>query len=140
MKLHTVTNPNTTIHIDHRTCIYGGLGTIRCTVFSHLFSNTILEYIVEQSNLYAQQTMGAAKYNTWQIVTLEELKAYLGFNLLMGLVWLPEIEDYWKQDCFFHYAPIADQISRDRFREISRYLHFCDNSTWQIEENEVTIN
>ena len=47
----------------------------------------------------------------------------------MGLVQLPEIEDYWKQNPFFHYAPIADRIPRDRFRDISRYLHFCDNST-----------
>ena len=98
-------------------------------VFTHLFDDSILEYIVEQSNLYAQQTMDAAKYNAWQLITLEELKAYLGFNVLMGLVRLPEIEDYWKQDPFFHYAPIADRIPRDRFRDISRYLHFCDNST-----------
>ena len=26
-----------------------------------------------------------------------------------------------------HYAPIADRISRDRFEEITRYLHFVDN-------------
>ena len=97
--------------------------------FSHLFNDSILENVVAQTNLYAQQTMGAAKYNTWQKITLEELKAYLGFNVLMGLVQLPEIEDYWKQDPFFHYAPIADRIPRDRFRDISRYLHFCDNST-----------
>ena len=28
-----------------------------------------------------------------------------------------------------HYSPVADRITRDRFREISRYLHFTDNST-----------
>ena len=28
-----------------------------------------------------------------------------------------------------HYTPIADRISRDRFRELSRYLHFVDNTT-----------
>ena len=33
-------------------------------VFSHLFNDSILENIVEQTNLYPQQTMGAAKYNT----------------------------------------------------------------------------
>ena len=99
-------------------------------VFSHLINDSnILEYIVEQSNLYAQQTMGAAKYNTWQRITLEELKAYLRFNVLMGLVRLPEIEDYWKQDPFFHHAPIAGRIPRDQVRDISRYLQFCDNST-----------
>ena len=29
----------------------------------------------------------------------------------------------------YHYSPIADRITRDRYRDISRYLHFVDNST-----------
>ena len=28
-----------------------------------------------------------------------------------------------------HYAPIAERISWSRYKEISRYLHFVDNST-----------
>ena len=42
---------------------------------------------------------------------------------------LPAAEDYWKRDPIYNYAPIASRISRDRFREIGRYLHFVDNST-----------
>ena len=44
-------------------------------------------------------------------------------------VQLPSTEDYWKQSPVYHYSPIADKISRRRYREISRYLHFVDNST-----------
>ena len=44
----------------------------------------------------------------------------------MGLNQLPSIEDYWKQSPVYHYS---DKISRRRYREISRYLHFVDNST-----------
>ena len=29
----------------------------------------------------------------------------------------------------YHYSPVADKISRNRFHEIHRYLHFADNST-----------
>ena len=29
----------------------------------------------------------------------------------------------------YHYSPIADRITRDRFRDISRYLHFVENAT-----------
>ena len=43
--------------------------------------------------------------------------------LLMGLVQLPSISDYWKRDPTFYYQPIASKISRNRF------LHFTDNST-----------
>ena len=47
----------------------------------------------------------------------------------MGLVQEPELRDYWSQDKTFHYSPIADKISRTRFEEISRYLHFVDSQT-----------
>lgn len=46
----------------------------------------------------------------------------------MGINKLPEIRDYWSTDQYLHYAPIADRISRDRFEQITRHLHFVDNS------------
>ena len=65
----------------------------------------------------------------WEEVTTDELKAYLGFCIHMGINQLPAFDDYWSSDCTLRYSPIADKISRHRFREISRYLHFADNST-----------
>ena len=62
-------------------------------------------------------------------ITVEELQAYMGFMILMGLVKLPSIYDYWKRDEIYHYSPIASRISRDRFFELHRYLHFADNAT-----------
>ena len=47
----------------------------------------------------------------------------------MGVAHLPALDDYWSTDPTLHYSPVADRISRDRFREISRYLHFVDNTT-----------
>ena len=49
----------------------------------------------------------------------------------MSINSLPSLKDYWKRDPTFHYAPIADRITRDRFLEISRYLHFVDNDNLQ---------
>ena len=50
-----------------------------------------------------------------------------GFAILMGINRLPEIRDYWSTDENLRYAPIANRITRDRFEEITRYLHFADN-------------
>ena len=75
--------------------------------------------------------MGGEKYDAWDKVTTDELKAYLGFCILMGINRLPALDDYWSSDPTLRYSPIADRISRDHFREISRYLHFVDNSTLQ---------
>ena len=82
---------------------------------------------MEQSNKYAAECLGE-RFDSWHPLTLEELLAYFGFMILMGLVKLPFIYDYWKKDEIFHYSPVASPISRDRFFELHRYLHFEDNS------------
>ena len=73
--------------------------------------------------------MGQEKYRSWSNITVEELKAFLGFLVLMSINSLPTLKDYWKCDPTYHFAPIASRISRDRFLEVSRYLHFVDNDT-----------
>ncbi len=50
----------------------------------------------------------------------------------MGINSLPSLEDYWKEDKVYHYRPVADKIPRARFREISRYTHYVDNSTLSL--------
>ena len=61
-------------------------------------------------------------------VTAAEIEAFLGFMILMGINRLPALRDYWRCDPAYHCGPIADRIPRERFFEISRYLHFVDNS------------
>ena len=96
-------------------------------VFKLFFSDDLLDSIVEESNRYAAQVMGDERYREWTKITKEELKAFFGFSILMGIEKLPSVDDYWSKDPLLHYPPIADRIPRWRFREISRYLHFVDN-------------
>ena len=85
--------------------------------------------IVEQTNKYAAECMGMEKFEKWDKVTVDELCAYMGFMLLMGIVHLPSLYDYWKNDEVYHYSPITSKISCNRLLELHRYLHFVDNST-----------
>ena len=48
--------------------------------------------------------------------------------ILMGIVHLPSIYDYWEKVEIYNYSPVAFRITRDRFFEL-RYLHFADNSS-----------
>ena len=73
--------------------------------------------------------MGDDKYTSCVKITREELKAYLSFCILIGINHLPALDNYWSTDPTLHYSPIADRITRDRFREISRYLYFANNAT-----------
>ena len=65
-------------------------------IFFLFFTPPLLELIVEQTNKYAAECMGQEKYEKWDKVTIEELCAYMGFMLLMGIVHLPSLYDYWK--------------------------------------------
>ena len=47
----------------------------------------------------------------------------------MGITKLPDLYDYWSTNDTLHYFPIASCISRKRFLEIKRYLHFVDNAS-----------
>ena len=47
----------------------------------------------------------------------------------MGVVRLPAVRHYWSREPPLHQPSIAQKISRNRFMEITRYLHFVDNST-----------
>ena len=98
-------------------------------IFKLFFTANIIQYIVDQTNKYALQCMSQVVYASWIPVTVAELEAYMGFMILMGIVQLPSVYDYWKRDPIYHYSPITSRISRLRFMEINRYLHFADNST-----------
>ena len=94
-----------------------------------MFTPDLVDDMVEKSNRYAKEVMGEEKFSVWTKVTREELRAYLGFCVLMGINHLPALDDYWSTDPTLHYAAVADKITRDRFRDITRYLHFVDNAT-----------
>lgn len=98
-------------------------------IFRLFFTASILEYITEQTNLYASQCMSTEEFQSWEIVTVAELEAFFGFMILMGIVQLPSLLDYWSKDATYYYSPIAGRISRTRFFEIQKYLHFADNTT-----------
>ena len=70
-------------------------------IFGLFFTPEILGYIVEETNRYAQQMMTPAQLLQWKPLTVEELKPYMGFCILMGIVKKPALEDYWKKDPIF---------------------------------------
>ena len=60
-------------------------------IFFLFFTPTLFELIVEQTNKYTAECMGLEKFDKWNKVTVEELCAYMGFMLLMGIVHLPSL-------------------------------------------------
>ena len=69
----------------------------------------LLELIVEQSNLYAHQ-------NERNLTVIrEELKAFLGTNLVMEINRLSMIAEYWRVDNLIGNDSIQNTMIRNRF-------------------------
>ena len=54
-------------------------------VFELFFSADLQQKIVDETNRYARQVMGDVRYSSWTKLTREELKAFIGFSMLMGI-------------------------------------------------------
>ena len=65
----------------------------------------------------------------WTDVSTEEMKAFIGLLILMGVLHLPRIEMYWQIDDDLMRTPgISSIMSRIRFQQIFRFLHLADSS------------
>ena len=80
-------------------------------IFQLFFSDEMLDGIVDASNEYATVTIPAEKFRKWEKYTLNDLKAYLGFQTLMSINRLPSYTDYWSKNPNMRYGPVADCIS-----------------------------
>jgi len=58
----------------------------------------------------------------------------MGLHFLMGVKKMPEIKNYWSTDELLHCPIIGSKMSRNRFLEILRTLHFSDNKFPNIND------
>ncbi len=103
-------------------------------VFNTYFTPDVWNLLVVETNWYATQCRGAQpptradRRRPWHDVTTEEMAAYIGVCILMGIAILPRIEMYWSQKHAMRSQPLSQVMSLTRFEQISRYLHVCDTS------------
>ena len=81
----------------------------------------LLSLMKTESDRYAEQN--GRMFQT----TLEELCAFLGINILMGIHKLPKMRDYWSANEGLGNTLIQKTMTRDQFLEILQNLHFVDN-------------
>ena len=99
--------------------------------YFHLFlPHEEYDEIVVQTNLYADQQQ-ARKNDTRPFVPISkcEMMAFIGINIAMGIISLPQVRDYWSSDPILKHKWFSTIMSRNRFLEILRYFHIVDNTT-----------
>ena len=67
--------------------------------------------------------------NLWLAVSMEEMLAFLGMHIAMGIVSLPCLHDFWSTEPILQH-PWFSVMSRDHFKLILRYFHCCDSTAY----------
>ena len=103
---------------------------LQIDIFRQLFGDDILAHIVTETNRYASQKLAAKpeQLARWKDVSVPELKAYFGVCIVMGINSLPCTADYWSSDPYIGNEGIKKIMMKNRFEEITRFLHFNDSS------------
>jgi len=102
------------------------------SMFQLFLTALLLSTIVVQTNDYAQAKGVSSN------MCVEELRAFIGINIAMGMLRLPQICDYWSSNEVLSTPWFGTIMARDRFFDILRYLHLSDSSS-QDKNNPVHI-
>lgn len=98
-------------------------------IFEKFVDDSVIQLIVDQTNLYAQQ-----KNNHNFSITPREAKTFIAILLLTGYHQLPQERMYWSLSDDVRVNLVAKSMSRNRFLEIKRYLHLADNN--QLDKDD----
>lgn len=98
-------------------------------VFEKLFDVEVRQLIVSQTMLYAgQKNQHNFSFNE------EDLKVFIGILLFSGYHSEAREFMYWKMSADTHVPIVANSMSRNRFQEIKRYIHFADNNNLDLND------
>ena len=97
-------------------------------VFQLYFDDDLFQLLVDQTNLYASQSIPRERYN-WYDTCTNELKLFLGIIVAMGIHVLPQLQDYWSSDILLGVPGIVSGMPIDRFKVLLRCFYINDNTT-----------
>ena len=60
---------------------------------------------------------------TWSSTNAEEMKCFIGINILMGIHNLPEYRDYWSSDLALKVPYVSNKMSRHRYEKLCEYMY-----------------
>ena len=90
-----------------------------------LFTNEMFEMIAQQSTLYVVQNKAKCR------ISKADIEQLTGILMKMGVVPMPRYRMYWSRE--YRLDSIARRMSRDRFTDLLKNLHFNDNSKVMLD-------
>lgn len=102
--------------------------------FYLLFPDEAFELICDRTNSYAVEYFDGAwdlpphsRFAEWKDTTVNEVKAFIGLQIMMGLCSKPKIADYWSLGNVDATPGYRDVMPRNRYQLLCSFLHFCNN-------------
>ena len=92
-------------------------------IWKSIFLTEILKDIVLQTNLYANKDKNNKNFKVLEY----EMQKFLEIILLSGYHIAPEEQQHWSTQPDLHVKIVAKTMSRNRYLEIKKYMHFADN-------------
>ncbi|XP_037034384.1 piggyBac transposable element-derived protein 4-like [Bradysia coprophila] len=119
-----------TKHLDNLTQSFDGMPSVADVMgekevdyFGKLLNESITQRIVDETNLYSLQNQS----KNWTPLSCQELLAFVGMLILMGIHQLPTLKCYWSSDPILRVDAIAAVMPASRFKKIVENLHLNDN-------------
>lgn len=105
-------------------------GTDPIHYFKIFLDEHLLKLICEETNRFQDQNPEQERVNMTKWVDLEEgeLMKFLALSILMGHVRKGQLEDYWSTSPMLSTPIFPKTMTRNRYRQILRFLHFTDNN------------
>jgi hypothetical protein len=101
--------------------------------FDLMFAPEIIGDFVQHTNNYAKWKIEqkGSEDPVWYDVTENELRAYFGIHIFMGINELLRYKDYWSKDRFIGNEGIKSVMTSKRYEKITGYFHVSDRATEQ---------
>jgi hypothetical protein len=99
--------------------------------FYKCWTNNLKQLLVVETNRYGRTKYG----DNWIDTTESELNGFLGTTMLMSLIVLPSIRDYWTHDNLFGQRQIKKTFKRERYKRLLGCLHLANNEATTNDRN-----
>ena len=88
-----------------------------------------MKRIVDETNhYYLQNPVSEHQHVTnWQNVTSVEMYTFIAITILTGLIEKNSIQDYWSTDQLLITRIFGQYLTRNRYHDILRFMHFANN-------------
>ncbi|GFR99620.1 PiggyBac transposable element-derived protein 4 [Elysia marginata] len=99
-----------------------------------MVTDEMVASLVTETNRYAEQTLEDKKlspkyrFRQWTPVTLNEMWAFLGLIIAMGLILIENLEEYWSLHAMYKLPFFSSVLKKDRFCLILSFLHIANNN------------